>query len=146
MRWPPVNGLSTPSAQGAYSLQLSTAKPAASPRKATTLHLAANKDTGISAILFSTSSPTCCTKAARYYYWTLFLQSSKRSLGLRSSMSFFPPVLGSPFHQRQLCMPTLGYHCLCPCGQGGKAAFQRARAFSPRHEYAPFFVVLYSFP
>lgn len=24
-------------------------------------------------------------------------------------------------------MPTLGYHCLCPCGQGGKAAFQRAR-------------------
>lgn len=89
MRWPPVNGLSTPSAQGAYSLRSSTAKPAASPRKATTLHPAANKDTGTSASLFSTSSPTCCTKAARYYYWTLFRQSSKRSLGLRSTPCLF---------------------------------------------------------
>lgn len=39
-------------------------------------------------------------------------------------MSLFPPVLGSPFHQLQLCMPTLAYHCLCPCGQGGKLPFK----------------------
>lgn len=93
-------------------------------------HPAANKDTGISAILFSTSSPTCCTKAAHYYYSTLSSVKQKITWAPQYYLSF-PPVLSSPFHQLQLCMPTLGYHRRCPCGQGGKAAFQRARAFSP---------------
>lgn len=111
-------------------------------RKPLPLHPAANKDTAISAsysqrVHLHAVRKRHVTTTERY-----FASQGKDHLG----SAFFPPVLGSPFHQLQLCMPTLGDHCLCPCGQGGKAAFQRARAFSPRHEYAPFFVVLYSFP
>lgn len=67
------------------------------------------------------------------YYWTVFHQSTKWPLGICSACPFFLPssvALSARFHmshQLQLWMPTLGYHCLCPCGQGGKAAFQRAR-------------------
>lgn len=146
MRWAPVNGLSTPSVQGAYSLQLATAKPAASPRRALHCILPLTK-TRVSLPSYSQRvhlhvvRKRHVTTTERY-----FASQAKDHLGSAVLHVFFPPVLGSPFHQLQLCMPILGYHCLCPCGQGGKAAFQRARTFSPRHEYAPFFVVLYSFP
>lgn len=115
-------------------------------RKPSAPHSVANKDTAISLPPYSQRVHLHVVQGRH----VTTEQSTKRSLGLCST-GLFSSQPWSPFpldssHQGQLCMPTLGYHCLCPCGQGGKAAFQRDRAFTPRHEYASFFVVLYSFP
>lgn len=90
---------------------------------------------------------------SKHFWCPKFHQSTKTNT---QGLQYLPPPLpllpSSPFHQvhishqQQLCIPSLGYHCMCPCGQGGKEAFQWATAFAIRHEYTPFFVVLYPFP
>lgn len=89
---------------------------------------------------------------SKHFWCPKFHQLTKINTQGLQYLAPLPLLPSSPFHQvhishqQQLCIPSLGYHCMCPCGQGGKEAFQWARAFAIRHEYAPFFVVLYPFP
>lgn len=150
MRWPPVNGPSIPSAQGAYSLQLSTAEPCCITTEShyhCILPILPLTKTRVSLPSYSQRVHLHAVQKRRITTTQRFLQSSKRSLGLRSTTCLFLPSSAALSTSCSFVCPLLATTAGVLVAKEEKQPFKGlGLSLLPRHEYAPFFVVLHSFP